>query len=119
MLILVLKFPDIVHLQNILLLKNLSLDKLPHSIQNTYAVDLTRDDDFIDFYNIPDVRTVSFGKNSIRYNSLLSWNEIQSLLLPIKLDDFQDLKTGLKKCFLAFLSYVSILSTSSPGLLLS
>ena len=84
-----------------LLLKDLSLNKLPDSIQNTYVVDLVRDSDFIDFYNIPDVRTVGFGKHSIRYNCLLSWNEIQSLLLPTKLDDFEDLKTGLTKCFLA------------------
>ena len=97
----VLKFSDMIHLQNILLLKNLSLNKSPDTIQNTYAVDLVRDADFIDFYEVPDVRTVGFGKNSIRYNSILSWNAVQSLLLPTKLDDFEDLKSGLKECFLA------------------
>ena len=96
----ILKFADLVHLHNIILLKNLSLDKMPDSIQNTYT-DLTRDSDFTDFYDIPDVRTVGFGEHSIKYNCLLSWNEIQSLLLPTKLDDFLDLKTGLKECFLA------------------
>ena len=92
---------DMIHLQNILLLKNLSLNKSPDAIQNTYAVDLVRDADFVDFYEVPDVRTVGFGKNSIRYNCILSWNAVQSLLLPTKLDDFEDLKSGLKECFLA------------------
>ena len=97
----IIKFSDMVHLQNVLLLKNIELNKLPDSIINTYTVDLSRDMDFVDFYQIPDVRTVAFGKHSIKYNSMLSWNEIQSLLMPTKLDDFKDLKTGLKKCFLA------------------
>ena len=39
--------------------------------------------------------------DSIKYNSLLSWNEIQSLLMPTKLDDLKDIKTGLRKCLLA------------------
>ena len=97
----VLKLSDLIHLHNIILIKNLSLNRMPDSIQDTHSVDLTHDNDFNDFFQIPDVRTVSFGKNSIRYNSLLSWNEIQSLLLSTNLVDLQDLKTGLKECFLA------------------
>ena len=97
----VIKFSDMVHMQNILLLKNLSTNKMPESIQNTYTVDLARDNDFNDFFTIPEVRTAHFGKYSIRYNCLLSWNEIQSLLMPTKLDDFLNLKIGLKKCFIA------------------
>ena len=100
----VLKFSDMVHLQNILFLEKLSHNKMPDAIQNTFVVDFThtqptRAND-VGLINLPLVETTSFGKHSIRYNALLSWNLVQSLL-PIKLFDFEDIKTDLKKCLIA------------------
>ena len=100
----VLKFSDMVHLQSILFLEKLSHNKMPDAIQNTFVVDFThtqptRAND-VGLINLPLVETTSFGKHSIRYNALLSWNLVQSLL-PIKLFDFEDIKTDLKKCLIA------------------
>ena len=49
--------------------------------------------------NLPLVETTSFGKNSIRYNAFLSWNFVQSLL-PIKLCDYEEIKSDLQKCLI-------------------
>ena len=99
----VLKFSDMVHLQNILFLDKLSRNEMPDAIQNTSAVDFSHTQptraDNIGLLNLP-VEINSFGKNSIRYNALLSWNFIQSLL-PAKLSDFEDIKSDLKKCLVA------------------
>ena len=77
-----LKFSDIVHCQNILFLHKLFYDKMPVSVQNTYAVDFTHAQgtraEKIGLFNLPVVNTDSFGKNSIRFNALNSWNKIQS-----------------------------------------
>ena len=72
----VLKFLDMVHLQNILLLDNLSLNKIHDAIQSTFTADLprihpTRAND-AGLLNLPLVETTSIGKNSIRFNALLS-----------------------------------------------
>ena len=81
----VLKFSDMVHIQNILLLDKFSHDRMPDAIQSTFAVDLphiqaTRAN-HTDLLNLPLVETTSLGKYSIRYNALLlSWNFVQSLL---------------------------------------
>ena len=78
---------------------------MPDAIQSTFAVDFshthpTRADN-IGLLNLPPlVEITSFGKNSIRYNALLSWNFIQTLL-PAKLSDFEDIKSDLKKCLVA------------------
>ena len=77
---------------------------MPDAIQSTFAVDFSHTQptraDNIGLLNLPLVETTSFGKNSIRYNALLSWNFIQSLL-PAKLSDFEDIKSDLKKCLVA------------------
>ena len=100
----VLKFYDMIHLQNILLLDKLSRNEMPDAIQSTFAVNFshthpTRSDN-IGLLNLPLVETTSFGKHSIRYNALLSWNHIQSLL-PAKISDYEDIKSDLKKCLVA------------------
>ena len=82
----------------------LSHNKMPDAIQNTFVVDFThtqptRAND-VGLLNLPLVKTTSFGKHSIRYNALLSWNLVQSML-PIKLFDLEDIKTDLKKCLIA------------------
>ena len=77
---------------------------MPDAIQSTFAVDFSHTQptraDNIGLLNLPLVETTSFGKNSVRYNALLSWNFIQSLL-PAKLSDFEDIKSDLKKCLVA------------------
>ena len=77
---------------------------MPDAIQSTFTVDFSHTQptraDNIGLLNLPLVETTSFGKNSIRYNALLSWNFIQSLL-PAKLSDFEDIKFDLKKCLVA------------------
>ena len=79
----VLKFSDMVHLQNIFFLDKLSHNEMPDAIQSTFAVDFSHTQptraDNIGLLNLPLVETTSLGKNSIRYNALLSWNFVQSL----------------------------------------
>ena len=101
-----LKFSDIVDCQNILLLHNLFYDRMPVSVQDTFAIDFThaqgtRAEKF-GLLNIPVVNTVSFGKNSIRSKAINSWNKIQSSM-PSKLVslDYSHLKNYLKKNFIA------------------
>ena len=100
----ILKFSDMVHLQNIILLDKLSRNEMPVAIQSSFAVDFshafpTRADK-TGLLNLPMVDSSSFGKHSIRFNSILSWNFIQSLL-PCKISDFVYLKSDLKKCLIA------------------
>jgi hypothetical protein len=102
-----LKFSDLIHMQNILLVHNLLHNKLPDSVLNTFAVDFTQFHDNpranpSGLFNLPFVKTVSFGEHSIRYNALSSWNYIQALLPADKLisADFKHFKNGLKQCFL-------------------
>ena len=54
-------------------------------------IHLTRGND-AGLLNLPLVETTSFGKNSVRYNALLSWNFVQSLL-PVRLCDLADILT--------------------------
>ena len=102
----VLKFCDMVHLQNVLLLHKLWHNKMPDPIQRTFAVDFAHDHahatraENIGLLNLPIAETTCFGKSSIRYNAVLSWNYIQSLL-PVRLTDFEDIKSDLKKCLLS------------------
>ena len=77
---------------------------MPDAILSTFTADLphihpTRAND-TGLLNLPLVETTSFGKNSIRFNALLSWNSVQSLL-PVRLCDLVDIKSDLKKCLLA------------------
>ena len=76
----VLKFSDMVHLQNILFLDKFSRNEMPDAIQCTFAVDFSHTQptraDNIGLLNLPLVETTSFGKNYIRYNALLSCNFI-------------------------------------------
>ena len=79
---------------------------MPVSVQNTFAVDfvhaqVTRADQN-GLLNFPVIKTVSFGKNSIRFNSLKSWNSIQSVWSnKLVLFDYLELKKELKKHFIA------------------
>ena len=101
----VLKFSDMVHLQNVLFLDKLSRDEMPEPIQRTFAVDFahalpTRAEN-TGLLNLiqPFVETTCFGKKSIRFNAVLSWNYIQSML-PVRLSEFVHIKSDLKKCLL-------------------
>ena len=101
----VLKFADMVHLENILFLNKLTHNKLPDAIYSTYAEDpvhgcLMPRAQNTGLFNLIQTRTTSFGQHSIKYNSILSWNAIQTLM-PTKLADFENLKKGLKDVFIA------------------
>ena len=102
----ILKFSDMVHCQNILFLHKLFHEKMPVSVQNTFAVEFahaqfTRADEN-GLFNFPTINTVSFGNNSIRFNSLNSWNSVQSVWSEkIVSFDWFELKKELKKHFLA------------------
>ena len=99
----VLKFSDMVHLQNVLFLDKLSRDEMPEPIKRIFAVDFahalpTRAEN-TGLLNLPIVETTCFGKKSIRFNAVSSWNYIQSML-PIKLSEFEHIKSDLRKCLL-------------------
>ena len=75
---------------------------MPDAIQSTFTADLprihpTRAND-TGLLNLPLVETTSLGKNSVRYNALLSWNFVQSLLL-FRLRDLADIKSDLKNAY--------------------
>ena len=95
----ILKFSDIVLLQNIALLHNL-FHKMPNSVQNIFAVDFTHNGTRggkLGLINHPLVRTTNFGLHSIRYYSVKSWNDLQDSL-PFNLSDLRsfNLKSELK-----------------------
>ena len=73
----VLKFSDMVHCHNVLFLHKVFHNIRPASIHTTYAIDFTHAyktrGSNIGLYNLPIFNSISFGKNSIRYQSLLSY----------------------------------------------
>ena len=82
----ILKFSDIVLLQNIALLHNLFHNKMPDSVQNIFAVDFTHNGTRggkFGLINHPLVRTTNFGLHSIRYHSIKSWNDLQDSLFHL------------------------------------
>ena len=100
----VLKFSDMVHLQNIVLLDKLFRNEMPAVIHSTFAVDFpltphtrAHKSGLLDLLS---VESTCFGKNSIRHNAIRSWNSIQSLL-PTRLVELEVIKRDLKKCLLA------------------
>ena len=100
----VLKFSDMVHLQNVLFLDKLSRDEMPEPIKRIFAVDFahalpTRAEN-TGLLNLPIVESTCFGKKSIRFNAISSWNYILQSMLPIKLSDFEHIKSDLRKCLL-------------------
>ncbi|XP_057290769.1 uncharacterized protein LOC130613442 [Hydractinia symbiolongicarpus] len=102
----ILKFNDIVQCQNILFLHKLFHDKMPATIQNTFAVDFNHAQstraEKAGLINLPTVNTVCFGKNSIRFNTIKSWNKIQtSMTKKFVSIDYFGLKSDLKKYFIA------------------
>ena len=103
----ILKFEDMLHIQNTLFLHKLYHNKLPASVQNTFTVDfshvhITRADK-VGLINLPMVNSVSFGKNSIRFCSINSWNHSQILFAEkLFLTDFVALKSELGDLYSAF-----------------
>ncbi|XP_057310296.1 uncharacterized protein LOC130648273 [Hydractinia symbiolongicarpus] len=102
----ILKFNDIVQCQNILFLHKLFHDKMPATIQNTFAVDFNHAQstcaEKAGLINLPTVNTVCFGKNSIRLSTIKSWNKIQtSMTKKFVSIDYFGLKSDLKKYFIA------------------
>lgn len=99
----ILKFPDYVHLHNVLFLKKITLNTLPFSVIKTFGIDFSVNYGTRGYSNglisVPSVQTVSYGLNSIRFQSIRSWNkfiqhfnlsflELSSNALRIKLTDF-------------------------------
>ena len=100
------KFNDMIQYHNVLFIHNIFHCVLPVSVLDTYAIDFThayktRGND-IGLLNLPMYNTVSFGKNSIRYQSLSSWNSLQLLHPSTKFVNMKpfELKNLLKKLFM-------------------
>ena len=85
-------------LTNCLAMKCLMQSRVPFAVGFAHTQPTCANN--IGLLNLPLVETTSFDKNSIKYNALLSWNFIQSLL-PAKLSDFEDIKSDFKKCLVA------------------
>ena len=108
----ILKFDDMVHLQNTLFLHNLYHKNLPVSVQNAYAIDFSHGHNTcaneLGLVNLPMVDSISFGKNSNRVCAINSWNLIQSSL-PDNLfrRKFTDLERETKSLF--FLPLINLL----------
>ena len=96
-----LKFSDIVLLENILLY-NLYHNRIPENLQSTFAVDFSHDHrtraESICLINHPSVKSTGFGLHSVRYHSIKSLNEMQ---LSFRLNSlkciFMVLNLNLKK----------------------
>ncbi|XP_057296223.1 uncharacterized protein LOC130625172 [Hydractinia symbiolongicarpus] len=78
----ILKFADLVHLKNLIFLYNLYHGKLPEALLDTYKVDFSHSfrtrGSILGLINPPTVLTKSFGLNSIRSQSIYSWNFVQN-----------------------------------------
>ena len=77
---------------------------MPEAIQNTFAVDFTHATHtragHAGLINVPFVNTTRFGKQSIKYNAIHSWNRVQPLL-PQKFADIKNLRKELKEFYLS------------------
>ena len=75
-----LKFADIVECENVLLLHKIFHNRMPLSVQDTFAVDFSHTQDTraekAGLTNLPTVNLDCFGKNSIKFNDIKSWNRI-------------------------------------------
>ena len=104
---------NIIHSHNTILLNKLFNKKMPSSIHNTYSVDFTRalqTRKVTDRLSLPSVHTASFGKNSIRYQAICSWNLIAIQCQEtnfLSLNEKQ-LKNFLKKFFINLYCFQSI-----------
>ena len=101
----ILKFQDIVTLQNALFLHDISNLNLPQALVDTFSIDLshaynTRANAF-GLINPPSFNTMTYGSKSIKNHSIRSWNKCQSDLKSINLVDLSrsQLKNHLKKYF--------------------
>ena len=118
-----LKFADMVECENVLLLHKIFHNMMPLSVQDTFAVDFSHIQDTraekTGLINLHTVNLVCFGKDSIKFNAINSWNRISlnmengrekvkdsaddndddALLKLISLDYFT-LKRELKKFFI-------------------
>ena len=60
------------------------MENLPPSILNTFSIDFAHNHhtraDGTGLLNLPMVSSTSFGKKSVRYFSIKSWNYMQSLI---------------------------------------
>ena len=103
----ILKFSDIVLVENIQLLYNLYKKRIPESLVSTFAVNFSHEQDTraekVGLINLTTINTTGSGLYSIRYHSIKSWNDLQ-LSIPIRLFDlyFYSLKSDLKMQLLNF-----------------
>ena len=105
----IIKFCDLVHCKNIIFLHKILNSNIPKSINDTYNIDFTHAYQTREFttglFGLPSVFSTSFGKNSIRYQALSSWNKIKTQCNSISLDSMSEkkLKNIIKTYFM--LSY--------------
>ena len=77
----IIKFCDIVYHENIIFLHKLLNCNIPISVHSTYNIDFTHAyqtrESTTGLFGLPSVLSTSFGKNSIRYQAISSWNKIK------------------------------------------
>ena len=95
----ILKFSDVVSLQNISLLHNLYNNTIPICIGNTFAINFSHKyrtrAEKQGLINLPMIRTTHYGTHSIRFHSIKMWNYLQKTL-PYNLMDINSIKLKLK-----------------------
>lgn len=100
-----LKFSDMISSYNIIFLLNIFYKTLPDSILNTFNINFfhshhTRAGEK-GFLNLPHVHSTAFGKKSIKFLAINSWNNLQNSL-PFKISNKNtiEMKTILHKHFI-------------------
>lgn len=100
------KFTDLIHFQNALLIHRKYHQKVPSPLQKTFAVDFSHSHNTRanarGLINFKLVRTSSFGTKSIRHQAVLSWQFCHDKCPSIKLLDLteNELKSTLKKALI-------------------
>ena len=87
----ILKFNDLIHLQNVLLLKDIYHNLSPVSLIKTFNIDFTHTYNTRGksggLVNLLSVNTKSFGSKSIRFQAIKSWNYMQNNYVILKFLD--------------------------------
>ena len=100
------KFKDLVHLQNTLLVHSVFHQNLPNSLLQTFDIDFTHAYPTRactrGLINTFSKNTTSFGINSIKNQCILSWNHCHKLLSGVRFTDLTTakLKSALKSRFI-------------------
>ena len=101
----ILKFDDLITINNVIFIKNALEANLPTSVLNAFMFDADHSyntrANLTGLINLSSFITTSFGKNSIRHQSITSWNNlIPSINFPILQDPLFKVRRSLKAFFI-------------------